>query len=527
MKILTASEMREVDLRTMSEAGISGVQLMENAGTAFVQSMKVHVPGIKQQRVAVLCGKGNNGGDGFVISRKLAEQGWNVTCILAAALGAVRGDAASHLQRWQESGGRCFTVTTADEWKSVLDKEVSHCHVVIDALLGTGISGPIEGLLAIMIADVNGLRETCTVFSVDVPSGVPSDGPIGTWSAVRAHFTTTFTAPKMGLVTPENAEYAGRLLVAPIGSPAALLDSASASSWRWSEEAEFACFLGTRNPNTHKGSYGHALFVAGSRGKAGAAALAGISALRAGAGLVTVATPEGTLPTVASFYPEIMTEPLAATDADTVSLRCLEYGRFQQMFEGKHVLAMGPGLSTHPETRSVVRTLAAECPLPMVLDADALNAFAGAGDDLKKRASAQVVITPHPGEMARLMSTTSENVQSHRIDLARECAARWNVHVVLKGHRTVIASPDGPAFVNSTGNPGMATGGSGDVLTGILAGLTAQHGTTDWLRLLAFGVYLHGLAGDLAALRGGEKGLIATDIVAELGSALRQAATTS
>jgi NAD(P)H-hydrate epimerase len=217
-----------------------------------------------------------------------------------------------------------------------------------------------------------------------------------------------------------------------------------------------------------------------------------------------------------------MTEPLASTESGTVSMKCLEYGRFEKLLDGKNVLALGPGVTTQPETKSFVRTVVRECKTPLVLDADGLNAFAGAADALKERATQHLVLTPHPGEMARLLGKTTEEVQAHRAELARACAARWRCHLILKGHRTVIAAPDGAAFINSTGNPGMATGGSGDVLTGILAGLTAQFGTQEWLPLLAFGVFLHGLAGDLAAARHGEPSLIASDLVAELGAALEQ-----
>lgn len=522
MKILAAQEMRAVDQRTSSEAGISGFQLMENAGSAFVECMNVHLPGMKPQRVAVLCGKGNNGGDGFVIARKLAAAGWQVVCILLADAAAVRGDAGAHLRRWQESGGQIRVATTAEEWAALFQEQVLSCTVVVDALLGTGTAGPVEGLLAAVIPDVNKLRPRATIFSVDVPSGLPADGPIGDWPAVRADFTTTFTAPKVGLVEEKNTEFSGRLLVAQIGSPAALVEEASATSLRWSEPAEFRQFLCRRAPPTSKGTYGHALIVAGSVGKAGAGALAGIGALRAGAGLVTVATAETALPTVAGYFPELMTEPLASTESGTVSMKCLEYGRFEKLLDGKNVLALGPGVTTQPETKSFVRTVVRECKTPLVLDADGLNAFAGAADALKERATQHLVLTPHPGEMARLLGKTTEEVQAHRAELARACAARWRCHLILKGHRTVIAAPDGAAFINSTGNPGMATGGSGDVLTGILAGLTAQFGTQEWLPLLAFGVFLHGLAGDLAAARHGEPSLIASDLVAELGAALEQ-----
>ncbi len=241
--------------------------------------------------------------------------------------------------------------------------------------------------------------------------------------------------------------------------------------------------------------------------------------LRVGAGLVTAATPDNVLPVVAAGLAEMMTVPLEDTETGTVSLRNLEYGRFAGLLKGKSVMAVGPGLTTHIETQQFVRAIVSTSELPIVLDADGLNAFAGRADDLKKHEGPAMVITPHPGEMARLLEKGTQEIQERRLDVALEAATRWNVFVVLKGQHTIVATPDGRAFVNSTGNPGMATGGTGDVLTGILAGLTAQFGIENWERVLSFGVYLHGLAGDLAAARIGQAPLIASDLIAEIPAA--------
>ena len=284
------------------------------------------------------------------------------------------------------------------------------------------------------------------------------------------------------------------------------------SDIRWVDAKEMSRFALPRRADGNKGSYGHALIVAGSLGKSGAAVLASWAALRVGAGLVTVATPEPVLSIVAAHTPEIMTEPLPATDAGTISMRSFEYERFDKIVKGKRALGIGPGLTTQDETQQFVHAVVSKRAVPMILDADGLNAFAGRASELKNPAG-PIALTPHPGEMARLMQCEIKDVQARRLEVARESAADWSAFVILKGHQTVIASPDGQLFVNSTGNPGMGTGGTGDVLTGMLSGLTAQFGTSDWVRVLAFGVYLHGLAGDIAYEDTGEAPLLASDLI--------------
>jgi NAD(P)H-hydrate epimerase len=274
-----------------------------------------------------------------------------------------------------------------------------------------------------------------------------------------------------------------------------------------------------RRADTNKGTYGHALIVAGSRGKAGAAALAGWGALRSGAGLVTVATPEDALPVVASFLPELMTVPLQQTKVGTVSLSNFQKNNFAKLVEGKSVLGIGPGLTMQEESQKFVRQALAECPLPIVLDADGLNALAAAKKPILKRRSPALVLTPHPGEMARLLGVSTEEIQADRLGSAQRAAEKYEALIVLKGFHTIIATPLGRAFINSTGNPGMATAGTGDVLTGILAGLTAQFGIDDWERIIGLGVYLHGLAGDIASARVGEAPLIASDLIGAIPEA--------
>jgi hydroxyethylthiazole kinase-like uncharacterized protein yjeF len=521
MKVLTAAQMREADRLTTERYGISSLQLMENAGGAIAEFLREKFDGLAQRKIIVLCGKGNNGGDGLVIARLLKESGCSLEVVLFADPGATEGDAAVNLKRWQQSLGKLHVVTSSAEWDPVR-AELDSADLVVDALLGTGLRGPVEGLLSSVIADVNaprtlngaGGKDSKTfVVSVDMPSGLSSDAQDFGGPVVHADFTVTLTAPKLGQMVSPRASSCGALVVRNIGTPPELLESDPHLKMHWLEPGEFRGLPLLRDPVSHKGSYGHALIVAGSLGKSGAAVLAGRGALRSGAGLVTVATPLEVLPTVAAGAPEMMTVPLAATDAGTASLRNLDYARFADMARDKSVVAIGPGLSTHNETQQFIRTIVAGTELPIVLDADGLNAYAGMADHLNQRQAPVLALTPHPGEMARLLGVTTSDVQARRLDVALEAAGRWRAHVILKGFHTVLATPSGNAYFNTTGNPGMATGGTGDALTGILAGLTAQFGTGDWPRVLGLGVYLHGLAGDIAASRVGEAPLIASDLI--------------
>jgi len=521
MKVLTAAQMRETDRLTTERFGVPTLQLMENAGTRVVEFLRAEFANLPKRRIVVLCGKGNNGGDGLVVARLLKRQGAEPKVFLFAAPEAVRGDAAVNLKRWQEVSGELHVVTDTAHLEGVRGALVA-AEIVVDALLGTGLSGPVEGLLRAVIEDVNSLPHTVEVIAVDTPSGLPSDVADFDGPVIQADYTVTFTAPKVGQLVARDCDRVGKLLVRSIGTPLGLLENDPQLKLHWLEPGEFRSVPLERHAAAHKGDFGHALVVAGSRGKTGAAVLAAHAALRVGAGLVTVATPSDVLPIVASGMPEMMTEPLASTDAGSIGMRSLDYGRFAEITKGKTVLAMGPGLSTHPETQQFVRAVLADCALPVVLDADGLNAFGGRADELAKHKAAVLAVTPHPGEMARLLSCTGKDVQGKRLEVALQAAARCNAYVVLKGYHTIVATPDGRAFINSTGNPGMATGGTGDALTGMLAGLTAQFRTEHWERVLGLGVYLHGLAGDLAAAQVGEAPMIASDLIAAIPQAFKQ-----
>lgn len=517
---MTAAQMREADRLTTERFDVPSLTLMENAGARVVEAIAAGCGDLAARRIVVLCGKGNNGGDGFVVGRFLRQRGANPWVFLFGSSESVRGDAAVNLKRWQGGGGKLQEVKDASEWareKAALES----ADVIVDALLGTGLTGPAEGLLAAVIEDVNRAALGAAVFAVDTPSGLPSGTEKVGGPVVRAHTTVTFTAPKLGQLASGRSASVGRLVVAPIGTPSELVEELGNDKLRWIEPGEFRELCFERPADANKGNYGHALIVAGSRGKTGAAVLAARGALRAGAGLVTVATPKEMLGVVAAGAAEMMTAPLAATDDGTISLRNLDYGRFRALLDKKTVLAVGPGLTTHTETQQFVITIVKECELPLILDADGLNAFAGRSDDLAQRKGAPLAVSPHPGEMARLLGSTAEHVQANRLQTALDAAARWKAHVVLKGYRTILATPDGRAYFNSTGNPGMASGGTGDVLTGMLAGFTAQFGAARWEKILALGVYLHGLAGDFAAARVGEAPLIASDLVEAIPEAWR------
>ena len=528
MKVLTAQQMREADRLSTERFGIPGLTLMENAGTACVDYLATAYAGLIGRRIMVLCGKGNNGGDGLVVARLLRERGAAPSVFLFAEHSAVRGDAATNLKRWRESGGELRVVTTTDQWQAARGI-LAQCDLVIDALLGTGLAGPVGGLIARVIEDVNtvagdalggpGLSRPLQVVSVDIPSGLSSDAEDRGGPVILADATVTFTAPKVGQLLNPRCDRVGRLVVRQIGTPPALLEDDPSLKLHWLEPGEFRDLPMVRPRDSNKGSFGHALIIAGSVGKSGAAAMAGRAALRSGAGLVTVATPLPALPVVAASMPELMTVPLIANDAGAAGPQNLDYGRLAELFSGKSVLAMGPGLTTHEDTQQFIRAVFAQAPLPIILDADGLNAFASRTELFASRKAPLLAVTPHPGEMARLLGVTAKDVQARRLQIALETAARWQAHVILKGSHTILATPDGHAYINATGNPGMATGGTGDVLTGILAGLSAEFGTAHWPQVLGLGIYLHGLGGDIAAARVGEAPLVASDLIEALPEA--------
>ena len=508
MKIVTADEMRSIDRLTSERFGVPSLTLMENAGSAVAAFVLEGYPGAKT--IGVICGKGNNGGDGFVCARRLRAAGKKVSVLLLAAPAELRGDAAA---MFKKMGIKPVAAREEKHLAAPAAQRVFHCDLLVDALLGTGFQPPVKGLYAEAVRRMwECARDGRHVVAVDIPSGADADlrTPVDRQGPVApAEATVSFTAPRPAHVFGSLGEESA-VAVSPIGSPPEAIESEL--DLEVITPQDIAGAVAPRSPQAHKGDFGHVLVIGGSLGKAGAAAMAGMAALRAGAGLVTVATPKSVLPTVAGFAPEIMTEPLDETDAGTISLRALEYGRMDGLIQGKDVLAIGPGISRHPETAQLVRTVVTQAELPVVLDADGLNAFEKHPEELDGR-NRTLVLTPHPGEMARLAGISTEQVQRDRLGVARRFAQGHHCIVVLKGHRTIVAFPDGRAWINPTGNPGMATGGTGDILTGLIAGLVPQGGKAAPALPALAGVYLHGLAGDLAAERLGQHSLVASSLL--------------
>jgi ADP-dependent NAD(P)H-hydrate dehydratase / NAD(P)H-hydrate epimerase len=511
MKIVTAADMREIDRVTTERFGMPSRMLMENAGSAVAEFALAMDSSAKS--FGVICGKGNNGGDGFVVARKLDEAGKQVRVLLLAEPQELQGDAAENYKRLPL---KATTATTSEELNGVSAKQVFQSDVLIDGILGSGFRPPVRGLYAQAIEKIN--LTGLPVIAIDVPSGADSD-LMGEQTGAVAHADAivTFTAPRLAHVFGNLT--LGPILVAPIGSPPEVIQSSLHLNLITTKD--IVPLLAPRPRDSNKGMYGHVLVVGGSRGKAGAAAMAGFSALRAGTGLVTVATARSVLPTVAGFHPELMTEPLEETVDGAISLRALE--RIEQLSEKKSVLAIGPGISRDEESAEAARKLVAETDLAIVLDADGLNAFEGRAEAFNRsqRKSRILVLTPHPGEMSRLTGLSIKAIQRDRVNVARNFAKEHGVILALKGDRTVVANPDGEAWINPTGNPGMATGGTGDILTGIVAGLLAQNLERSFEAALA-AVYLHGLAGDIARDQFGEHSLVATDLVTALADAFRQ-----
>ena len=522
--------MREVDRLTTVRFGIPGDRLMEAAGKSVVEvflEQYGYKSGRPPGRVSVFCGKGNNGGDGFVVARRLKEEAEQVEVYLFAAAKELKGDAARNYRRWKEEGGKVHTTETPAQWEKVRGEALG-AEVIVDALLGTGIRGTATGLVGQAIDELNRFSRKATaalpswIVAVDTPSGLPSDGEATAGPVVRAHLTVTFTAPKLGQLISGDAACCGQLYVRGIGSPAELVEEVGKGPLRWVGPEEFAHWPLVRAADAHKGSYGHVLLVAGSVGKTGAAVMAGTAALRGGAGLVTVAAPEPAMGVVAASHPEYMTEWLTATSTGTIAAESLRSKRVEEILRGKTVLAMGPGVGVHPETTEFIRAMVARTDLPIVLDADGLNAVAGHADLLREKRTPFLAVTPHPGEMARLLGTTSGEVQKDRLRTAVESAKQWDAYIILKGFHTVLASPNGQVFVNTTGNAALAKGGSGDVLTGLLAALIGQFGTEDFLRVLALGVYLHGRAAELLSEPTDASGILASELAQMIPYARRK-----
>ncbi len=511
MRILTAEQMREADRRTIEDIGIPSLVLMENAGRQVVAAMESFYEDLAERNVAIICGKGNNGGDGFVVARTLHQRGIEASVFLVGQVTDVKGDARINLEILGRLGVTVVEIVDEGQWDLHLSEISSH-DLIVDALFGTGLKSALSGIYETVIADIN--ASAIPVVSIDVPSGMSADTSDVIGDCIEASLTVTLGAPKLPLILPPAEQKSGEVVIADIGIPVSVFESLDGPRVELMTREQIRSVITPREADAHKGDFGRVLIVAGSRGKTGAAVLAAQGALKSGAGLVTVATPRCCAAIVAMQAPEYMTEALEETVDGTVDFAAADYA----LALSADAMAVGPGLGRGQGVATFVRELLENSEIPLVFDADALNAFADDPASLVGRDGRDVIITPHPGEMARLVGCAVDDVQADRLGIARDFASAHKVYVVLKGYRTLIATPDGKIFVNPTGSPGMATGGTGDVLAGMLAGWLAQ--LLDAEAACRLAVYLHGAAGELADADEGEVSMTAVDLVAHIGDAV-------
>ena len=517
MKIVTGTEMQTLDRRTIIEAHVPSTVLMERAGEGIVRHLEEHCGPARGKTITILCGKGNNGGDGLVVARLLHRRRARIHVVLLTPITDLSRDTAAMYRRLVRVAGRAAIVRfrSADQTRYLL----ASSDILVDALLGTGLSSVVTGTYREAIELINSAGKP--VIAVDIPSGLHADTGAILGRAIRATLTITCGLPKLGLYVDAGIDQAGAIHVVDIGIPPAYVDAIESRTLLLTSDSAFQS-LPERVPSAHKGTFGHAGIIAGSVGKTGAAALTARAALRVGAGLVTVATPSSVNDVLEAKLLEAMTMPLPETKARTLARSGLD--RVLAFIQARTAIAIGPGLSTHHETVELVQSLMKHLDRPSVLDADALNALAGRVS-LLTECKTPPILTPHPGEMARLeVDATTQSVNADRIGTARRFARERGVFVVLKGARTVIARPDGLVAICPTGNPGMATAGTGDVLTGMIVGLLAQ-GVPAWDAACA-ATYFHGSAGDLASQHLGQPGMLASDLIAQIPYALQRTKTT-
>lgn len=507
MKLISSSEMREIDYQAINHYGIPSIVLMENAGIRTVEVIDEILQNHRGRNVVVLAGKGNNGGDGLVIARHLLNSGMSVDTFVLGFPDAMTADAYTNYRILENLKASIHTLTREEDLDKLMLALLSG-DLVVDAMYGNGFKGSLGDFEARVVKMVN--WSNLPVVAVDIPSGVEADTGRIHGEAVKATHTVTFALPKVGLVVEPGRDYVGTLSVADISIPSQLLTDNKLKT-NLIDEAMIKSFIQPRLAESHKGTYGHALVIGGSLGLTGAVKMSSYAALRAGAGLVTAALPESLIASAAAGMAEVMTAPLAETSNGTIALEALP--AIENLLGTISVCAIGPGMSGYPDANAILRFVLQRAGVPLVIDADGLNALMGDTEVLKDR-QVPVVLTPHPGEMSRLTGRSIEEIQSNRIETAREFATKWGVTLVLKGNKTVIADPAGNIYININGNPGMATAGSGDVLCGMITGFIAQGLKPQDAALV--GVFLHGMAGDLAAQARGQRGLIATDMIGVL-----------
>lgn len=513
-KLLTSEQMQEADKLTINELGIPGAVLMENAGAGLHRALWEKVPGLREKSVLVLAGAGNNGGDGFVLARKLLLDGVRVTVFLMGEEAKLKGDARLNQQVYAKLHGKTVEVTKESNL-GAFDARLTHTDIVVDALFGTGLTREVTGLPATLIERINARNKP--VMAVDIPSGISADDGAILGTAFKAEWTVTFAAEKIGHRQYPGAGLCGEVILIPIDIPPVFIETPTNAT---ALNIPGDLTIPRRPPEGHKGTFGHLLVVAGSVGKAGAAVLTASGALRTGPGLVTVATPRTAQPQVAAQLTEAMTLALPEKSGH------LGAGSINAMLDQKlrlAAIAMGPGLGTSRAVFATVLELASRNDVPVVIDADAINVIPKKSQRLRqivKERSAPIVLTPHPGELARLIGVKVEEIQADRLGIARKLAEKWGLWLVLKGAGSVIAAPDGRAWINATGNSGLGSGGSGDLLTGIIGGLLAQSWPVE--SAVRMGVWLHGKAADEAIAETGPAGLMASDLLPHVRRILNQ-----
>jgi NAD(P)H-hydrate epimerase len=504
MRLVKAAEMQELDRLTTRKLGISGIVLMENAGRGASRLFLNHFDPLPGSHVLVLCGSGNNGGDGYVMARYLFQAGLKVTVAVLSELSRISNDALTNLEIILNMGFDIMEVPDMGGWTE-LKRELEDCDYIIDGILGTGLSTPVRGLYSQVIEEVNSLEKP--VLAVDIPSGINADTGQIMGTAIEADITVTFGFPKVGELISPGAELTGRLTRIDISIPDTVADQVPAE-FHMIEPNYFKDFFHMERQDIHKGDRGHILVIAGSIGKTGAAVLTATGALRAGAGLVTLGVPESLNPVFEEKLTEAMTVPLPETSDRSLSIKAEKV--ILTLLKGKTAVAIGPGLSTNKETIALVRNIVARCDLPMVIDADALNSLAGDMEVLTAHNSKRI-LTPHPGEMARLTGLKNSEIQADRLGTACAFVKEHGCYLILKGAHTLIADPAGHIYLNPTGNPALSTGGSGDVLTGLIAGFLARQWPMNMAAIA--GVYMHGMAADLLAEDMGPAGVLAGDLL--------------
>lgn len=504
MYLVAAQQMKDMDRLTIESFGIPGIVLMESAGRGTVDALFRHFPDVRHTKVGIAAGRGNNGGDGFVIARYLASRHIDLSVYLLSKTERLKGDAATNLKLLHRMGVSVHEIPDMDAFQSH-QGQMRQCGLWVDALLGTGLKSDVRGIFKEMIDFLNTLQKP--IIAVDIPSGLDSDTGKPRGCCTKATVTVTYGLPKIGQVVLPGTEYVGTLEVVDIGISPAIVDQVAPKHHLLTREMIRSCFK-PRALQSHKGTTGHLLVLGGSPGKTGAAVMASRAAMRVGAGLVTLGIPKSLNTAVESQLTEVMTTPLPENSGQTLGLSA--YERIMSLLESKKGLAIGPGLGTAKSTQNLVRRVIQTTRVPIVIDADGLNSLVGGLESLKDL-KVPVVMTPHPGEMARLVGKTSLQVQQERIREARNLATTSKVHLVLKGARTIVAHPDGAVFINPTGNPGMASGGMGDVLTGVIAGLIVQGLSVG--EAANAGVYLHGCAADFLARKMSPVGFLASDVI--------------